>query len=131
MQEQRVVDRIAVVAWAARGEVESEAGVESDGGGAVGTDFEDEFGCMLRARPIENRETEGATDAGAAEVGGDDDALQLGDAGWGSRVQKSDGKADELVSALGDEETAMGGSLPPIPQRTRSEWATQIEIENI
>ena len=38
------------------------------------------FGCALRTRPVEHGAAEGAADAGAAIVGGDDDALQFGDA---------------------------------------------------
>jgi hypothetical protein len=78
--EERVVRGVLVVARAAGGERESEAGVEGDGGGAGGADLEDNFGCVLRMRPVEHGAAEGAADAGTAGAGGDDDTLQLGDA---------------------------------------------------
>jgi hypothetical protein len=69
-----------VVARAAGGGSESEAGVEGYGGSAGGADLEDNLGCTVGAAPVEHGAAEGAADAGAAGAGGDDDTLQLGDA---------------------------------------------------
>jgi hypothetical protein len=77
--EERVVAGVAVVARAAGGEGEPEAGIEGDGGGAGGADLEDEFGGTLRTGPVEDGAAEGAANAGATIAGGDDYALQFGD----------------------------------------------------
>ena len=126
MQKKSVVCRIVVVARAAREEGESKAGVEGNGGCAVSADFQNNFTCSLRARPIEDGAAEGATYAGAAGTGGDDDAFQLGDAVGSGRMQQADREADELAVRLGDEKTALRSVLPPFPHRTRHGWGTRI-----
>src|SRR5664280_905427 len=105
--EERVVVGVAVVARAAGGEGEPEAGVEGDCGGAGSADLEDNFGGALRTGPVEDGAAEGAADAGVTIAGGDDDALQFGYAFRCGGMQQADGEACELFVPLRDDKTAL------------------------